>query len=226
MTSKLIENDEVLKVCQIPEGLLPLISGSGFNSQLEFNHRRGIKVANFINQFMNIEQIKGKRILELGPGHYSFSLIAQNLGAEVVCVERNEGFIRLGKELGFEVANLDFGLDMDALRSLGKFDGLWAKGVYNAYNYNQQEMSSFFETIDQLLSNQGWGLFISNSNEVLSKISNFRNLVSKYENHNFIVNKIEIVTDGLTPKNIQHTGIQKYPRCIRVLCRHYAKYKF
>lgn len=77
------------------------------------------------------EDFRGKEILELGPGHYAFALLARSLGARVVCIENDPTFAKLGRHLGFEIYERNF-FDLTEIQLSEKFDGLFVKGTFNA----------------------------------------------------------------------------------------------
>ena len=156
-----LTDSEVLEICSIPEDLLRFVERSEFKSQTSFNHRRGLKVAAFLREYFSFERFSGKKIIELGPGHYSFSLIARHLGAEVTCIERDPDFAELGRALGFEVLEEDFVQGLPSTIPEASVDGIWGKGIFNAYVYSEEISSSFISSITTKLSQDGWGLIVT-----------------------------------------------------------------
>ncbi len=71
---------------------------------------RVIGAANVINDCFDRADFAGRRVLELGPGHYTFAIIARSLGAELVCVEKDPVLAEFGRRLGFDVVRLGFSL--------------------------------------------------------------------------------------------------------------------
>lgn len=158
---QLIDIKEVSVICDVGQGGFEIISRTAFQSQNEFSHRRGLKIAHVINDFFEEAHFKGKRILELGPGHYGFALLARSLEAEVSCVERDPAFVALGRYLGFEVIDMDFNaLCADSFPT--KFDGLWVKGTFNACNHaSDQAVEAFVSSLTSLVAPAGWAWLVT-----------------------------------------------------------------
>jgi len=152
-----LTKDDSLRICLITEEQLEIVQASSLLSHRNYNPRRGIKVGSALNQYFSPEMFDGKRILEFGPGHYAFSLLAQSLGAMVECVELDPVLVKLGRELGFKVYEKSFdnisdiGLD-------GKFDGVWQKGCFNACRFPEEtDMHKYAKEITDFLTEDGWG---------------------------------------------------------------------
>lgn len=152
----LIRREDALPICQLSEQAQQILEDTDFASQPKYNYRRGLRVANLINDLFSIEHLAGKRILELGPGHYAFALLARYLGAQVVCIERDPAFVALGRYLGFEVRDCDFNdLSLDMFDE--PFDGMWIKGTFNSCNYETKDgINAFVERITPLVKPEGW----------------------------------------------------------------------
>jgi len=152
-----LTRDDALRICIITEEQLKIVETSSLSSHRDYNPRRGIKVVSALNQYFNSEMFKGKRILEFGPGHYAFSLLARSLGATVECVEIDPVLVELGRELGFKVHEKSF----DYISSIGlegKFDGIWQKGCFNACRFQEEvDMSRYAKEITGILAENGWG---------------------------------------------------------------------
>lgn len=164
----LISKDQTLKVSKLDASLLDVIITSNLGSHREYNPRRALKVANAINNYFNKSHFKGRRILEFGPGHYAFSLLARELGAEVTCVEFDKSLAELGRKLGFFVyednfdglPEKDFGCD---------YDGIWQKGCFNACRFRtDNDMERFVAAMTGILKEDAWG-WVSTCNKTSDK---------------------------------------------------------
>lgn len=157
----LLDDREVDGICDVGDEGRRIIDDTGFESQSSFNHRRGRRIANILNDMFEPDHFQGKKIIELGPGHYAFALLARHLGAEVVCIERDPSFVRLGRYLGFEVVDADF-FSLSASKFDKPFDGLFVKGTFNAcVPRKDEELSEFVATLTKMLAEDGWGWFVT-----------------------------------------------------------------
>lgn len=154
---QIITRQQALECCNYPPEAIEIIEGSSYNP----NHghvglHRHIRASNVINDFLQASDFKGKRIVEFGPGHYSFAMLARELGAEVICIERHEEHARLGRVLGFEVIEKDF--DDVTLEDLGgQVDGLWMKGAFNACRMPSDEsITDLADRMTGFLKAGGW----------------------------------------------------------------------
>jgi hypothetical protein len=165
----LFSREQVLETCQIDDEGLEILRSTEFSSQSKFNHRRGLRVANILNDMFSRGGFKGKRILELGPGHYAFALLARSLGAEVVCVERDPAFVALGRHLGFEVLDEDF-RELCPEMAGGTYDGLWVKGTFNACNYADDEgIQEFVDRLTSVVTPEGWAWCVTVNKDTTGK---------------------------------------------------------
>ncbi|MBO6514337.1 MAG: sulfotransferase [Phycisphaerales bacterium] len=153
----IITRQQALECCNYPPEAIEIIEGSTYNP----NHghvglHRHIRAGNIINDFFKPSDFQGKRVVEFGPGHYSFAMLARELGAEVVCVERHEEHARLGRVLGFQVIEKDF--DDVTLDDLGgPVDGLWMKGAFNACRMPSDESIAALATrMTGFIKPDGW----------------------------------------------------------------------
>ncbi len=153
----IITRQQALECCNYPPEAIEIIEGSTYNP----NHghvglHRHIRAGNIINDFFKPSDFKGKRVVEFGPGHYSFAMLARELGAEVICVERHEEHARLGRVLGFKVVEKDF--DDVTLEDLGgPVDGLWMKGAFNACRMPSDEsINDLAKRMTSFLNPEGW----------------------------------------------------------------------
>ncbi len=156
----LVHRKQVEDICFVGEEGVKILQATDFRSQTDYNPRRGARVANILNDYFEASDFRGKRILELGPGHYAFALLARHLGATVTCIEKDPQFIKLGQHLGIDVRDMDFN-DL-SLEALGEepFDGVWAKGTFNSCNYgSEEEVAGFVKRITDLVKPGGWRWF-------------------------------------------------------------------
>ena len=154
--SYILNKSDVGNICDVGAEGVRIIEQTTFTSQRKYNPRRGIRIANIINDFFEPEDFAGKHIIELGPGHYAFALLARHLGAKVTCVERDPHFVKLGRYLGFQVIEKDFN-DLNNDLPGVPFDGLWVKGTFNACNYRSNyEVEKFVERLTSLVKIDGW----------------------------------------------------------------------
>ena len=85
--------------------------------------------------FFHDLNLRGARILDLGPGHYDFGNSLSDSGATVVGYELDPAVIKLGQLKGFEVIEGNV-YDVEHLNSLqGSFDGLFCRGSFNSRNF-------------------------------------------------------------------------------------------
>lgn len=152
-----LTRDDSLRICSITDKQLEVVQTSSLASHRDYNPRRGIKVARALNQYFSCEMFDGKRIVEFGPGHYAFSLLARSLGAKVECVELDPALAELGRVLGFEVHEKSFDTVSD-IGLEGKFGGIWQKGCFNACRFPEEtDMEEYVEEMTALIDDNGWG---------------------------------------------------------------------
>ncbi len=85
----------------------------------------------FTDFFPSVE-MHGSRLLDLGPGHYDFGVLARARGAAVTGIDNDPAVLELGRYKGFDVHELR----LQALRAgqfAGRFDGLFCKFSLNAF---------------------------------------------------------------------------------------------
>lgn len=159
---RVVGREEALGSCVYPPRVVSIIEGSSYNSHhAHVGLHRHIRASNAVNDFFNTQDFAGKRIVEFGPGHYSFAMIARHLGAEVVCVERHEEHARLGRELGFRVIERDFA-DVTPEGLGAPFDGLWMKGAFNACRMGgRDEIDALVDVMTGMLAPGGWGCCVT-----------------------------------------------------------------
>lgn len=156
-----MKNSFVDKVSNLDSVALKILEDTDFSSQAEFNPRRARKVALAMERFGLTKKVSGQKILELGPGHFGFALIARALGADVTCFEQDPAFCRLGNYLGFSMREGDFYSDLGGQSDLESYDGLWIKGTFNACRLGSgKKIADFAQRIDSCLKPEGWGLLV------------------------------------------------------------------
>jgi len=153
----ILTRQRALDACAYPPEAIEIIDGSSYNpNHAHVGFHRHLRASNVINDFFDAEQFTGKRIVEFGPGHYSFAMLARELGATVICVERHEEHARLGRVLGFEVIEKDFA-DLTPEDFGGQIDGLWMKGAFNACRMpNDQAIDDLVQLMTALLTPDAW----------------------------------------------------------------------
>lgn len=154
---RLITRAEALDACAYDEQALRIIENSSFTTHNRVGLHRHLRAANILNDFFEVEHLRDKTILELGPGHYSFAMLARHFGAKVICVERYEPHVALGRHLGFKVLDCDF-RKLTPQQIDGPLDGLWMKGAFNACGFPSDEaVGAFARQITALLKPDAWG---------------------------------------------------------------------
>lgn len=111
--------------------------------------------AKIINDFFTLDDLKGKRILDVGPGLYPFSILARELGATVVAIEFDEALAEVGKRMGFEVHTDD--IDMLPEGKFTDFDGIFLKGPFNACRQTFESLPKAANRITGTIHEKGWG---------------------------------------------------------------------
>ncbi|MCA9295273.1 MAG: hypothetical protein KC983_02125 [Phycisphaerales bacterium] len=154
---RLMDWEAVLSACTYPPAALEIIGESDFTTHNRVGLHRHIRASNVLNDFFSREHFEGKTILELGPGHYSFAMLARALGATVICVERYDVHVELGRALGFEVLDIDF-RELTPEKVGRPVDGLWMKGAFNACVFRTDEdVTDFVRIKTALLAPEAWG---------------------------------------------------------------------
>ncbi len=155
----LITQKKAVEVTTLDATAMKIISKSTFTTHHKHGPHRGVRASNIINDFFNIEHFQGKTLLELGPAHYSFALLARHLGAKVICVERDPIFAELGRHLGLEIIKSD--IFKIGLKDIGTpVDGLWMKNVQYRGQYEENSLTEFACNFTNLLTPQAWGLCV------------------------------------------------------------------
>lgn len=154
---RLIGRSDVLSACRYDAEATRIIETSSFTTHNRVGLHRHVRIGNILNDFFEPEDFRGKTILELGPGHYSFAMVARHLGARVICVERYEPHVALGRHLGFEVLDMDF-RDVTPEAVGAPVDGLFMKGAFNACAFKDEEgIDEFVRGLTALMGPEAWG---------------------------------------------------------------------
>lgn len=156
----LIATEEAQSACEFDAKAQQIIISSRSPSHTTYKPGRAIKAMNAVNDMFSPECFENKTILDFGPGHYSFSLLARHLGATVICIEYDPSLVSLGEYLGFEVHNTN--LDVIKRGFFGrKFDGLWLKGCFNACRLpDDNAVTQLAEELTGFLSEDAWGWLV------------------------------------------------------------------
>lgn len=153
----LITQREALEIGRFDKRALSIIASSEFTTHDRYGPHRAVRASNILNDFFRIEHFRGKTILEFGPGHYSFALLARRLGAKLICVEKYTPHVELGNYLGFEVLDLDF-LEVTPELLGRQVDGFWMKGAFNACRFRgDDDIRNAVRQMTSLVHLNGWG---------------------------------------------------------------------
>jgi len=123
---------------------------------------------NSLKSALKIENLNGKKVLDIGSGSGLFSLAASRLGAEVVSIDFDIDSVACTQHLkttfGAENSNWKIMqgsvLDEEFMSSLGKFDGVYSWGVL----HHTGEMDNAIRIARQSVIKGGW-FFISIYND-------------------------------------------------------------
>jgi hypothetical protein len=159
---RLITGADAVRVNYFPDEWMAMVADAQQKNYRKYSARRAIPTANLVNDYFERADLDGARVLELGPGHYTFALVARALGASVVCVERDPTLLRFGAHLGFETMDANFlepGFPDRVRSEVGApFDGLWLRGVCNACNFpDEAAVAAHVRGLTGLLTEKGWG---------------------------------------------------------------------
>ena len=198
-----IFNFKKIKIVNLNKKNRDLYDNSDYKQKkLKFNLRRQIKNYNFISRHFKKKLFKNKKILELGPGSYAFSLTAKNMGAEVHVVEKIENFCQIGKNLKFKVYCNDFNKNLEFLKT-NFYDGIFIKGTFGSKA--RDSFDNYKKKIYNLLSklkNNGW-IFYSPWNDFDDFDTNTKN--KKYEEQ-----KKFLISIGLNYHEYDETFKKRY----------------
>jgi len=118
--------------------------------------------AEILRDFFPHVSLQGKRILELGPGHYEFCDLVQSQGGRAEAIELDPPVAEIGRRHGHVVHRHD-------LRALGTFDtnepydGLFGKGSNNPFWFYPDEtaLEAYILKLRALVRPDGWIWIVS-----------------------------------------------------------------
>ncbi len=203
----LITQKKAVEVTTLDTAAMEITCKSTFTTHNRQGSHRGVRASNIINDFFNIEHFRGKRILEIGPGHYSFALLARHLGATVICVERDQVFVELGRYLGFEILDMNFD-DLTVDNVDREFDGLWMKGTFNACRSKDiNSIYNFVKTLNETLRPEGWSWCVT-----ANKAGNLENEEEKklFEENMINAQRDAFVQFGWNASSIDESDRKRY----------------
>src|SRR5207237_4161917 len=136
------------------------------------DERRIARAEESLKQMLEVDDLEGKRFLDIGSGSGLFSLAARRLGARVHSLDYDPQSIACTKELRRRYFNKDSdwrieegsALDADYLKSLGTFDVVYSWGVL----HHTGAMWSALENA-QLPVAEGGKLFVAIYNDLGSR---------------------------------------------------------
>lgn len=156
----LIEEEKAVELCASVMKYADRLSDSRSRFLQSFEPNVAKLHARLINDFWRIEQLKNKRILDIGPGLFPFSIIARELGAKVVAIEFDEALADVGRMIGFEVHTDN--LDMLPEGKFVDFDGVFLKGPFNPCRQRLDTLPQATQRIVETIRTDAWG-WIANS---------------------------------------------------------------
>jgi len=115
--------------------------------------------ARLINDFWTADHFKGKRVLDIGSGLFPFSILARELGAEVIAIEFDNALAEVGQALGFEVYTDN--LDMLPSGKFVGFDGVFLKGSFNPCRQRLDTIAEATQRITSVIKSDGWGWIVN-----------------------------------------------------------------
>lgn len=151
----LIEEEKAVELCASVMNYADRLSKSHSRFLRSFEPNVARLHARLINDFWRIEQLRGKHILDIGPGLFPFSIIARELGATVVGIEFDLALADVGRKLGFEVYTDN--LDMLPEGKFSNFDGVFLKGPFNPYRQTLYTLPEATQRIAATIHPNGWG---------------------------------------------------------------------
>jgi hypothetical protein len=154
---RLLAHVHAAEVCSFDQAGLDIIAKSTYTTHNRYSPHRAVRISNIVNDFFDRDHFQSKVVIEFGPGHYNFALVARYLGATVICVDRDPIFIELGRHLGFRVIGKDFyAVTPDDIGA--EVDGVWIKGAFNAARLgDKRKVAGFISFLNRILRPQGWG---------------------------------------------------------------------
>lgn len=202
---RIISQEEALKAAALDAQAIAITT-----RVTQYSPARGVRISNIINDQFERYHFRGKTILELGPGHYSFSMVARHLGARMLCVDRNPTLLELGRYLGFEVYDMDFyALTAETLGR--QVDGLWLKGAFNAcYHPCVATVDRFVGQLNKLLAPAGWGWSVTTNKPDERMIAQLGDEVTGYQQARIEAQRAAFVRYGWSATPILEGDRRRY----------------
>lgn len=113
-----------------------------------------------------VNQLPGKRVLDLGSGPGRDALLLRDKGLDVVCVDGSKKMVEATRKLGFESRMLDF-RELDF--PVNTFDGIWAYS--SLIHITLEESHLILQKLHGIIKQDGavlLGLIQGDGNEVVS----------------------------------------------------------
>lgn len=104
-----------------------------------------------IRDFFAGTDVRGLRLLDLGPGHYDFGELMRLRGAEVEAIELDPAVVRLGAMKGMTVYAGDLTDPSVYAQLAARFDGIFCRGSINA-NWFIHDEAAHIAYLDALLT--------------------------------------------------------------------------
>ena len=123
------------------------------------NHQRSRQpFVRVFKNFLSHKDLRGKRLLDLGPGQYDFGVMARVRGAETLGLDHDAAVLELGRYKRFEVREYKLQL-LDARDFDQRFDGIFCKFSWNAFWFHEDDDHHYeaVGAIGALLKPDGWG---------------------------------------------------------------------
>src|ERR1044071_5473675 len=91
-----------------------------------------------LDAFFTPGDLSGRRIVDLGPGHYQFCTLVAAASGCPIGIERDPALVELGVELGYEVVEKDV-VAVSPVDVGGPVDGLFAKYAVRTFEATSSE---------------------------------------------------------------------------------------
>jgi len=181
-----IDDNKIQEVTKFNNEQNALIAETGFKSQNQFNPRRATRAYEIIRTFFKKDDFYKKEVLELGPGHFAFSLLSRYLGASITCIELDDTFVKIGRAFGLNVLKEDF---FNLNLNHKKFDGIIIKGTVNFCHFKTSEQADAW--VSKLLShlNKGGWVFYCPVNKSNNEQENYEEYIDNIINNQFKILK-------------------------------------
>lgn len=157
--------------------------------------RAYINFMRFLKHFLRDKNLAEKTILDLGPGHYDFGILARFQGARVIPLELDPAVIELGRYRGFEPIEFDLKRPR-FVESFGKqsIDGIFCNGSIDASWWTtMEEQIEYARDLYSCLRPDGWALIApcnSGPEEIGSALDNQRQQISAFKELGFKLTRL------------------------------------